>query len=510
MKCWHILLLAVSLGYSSWIAHTQSIEPTCHVGQTTQLAAQRCVNVWPADDAKFRWPDLRNQCDPKSPVCDSAQVIVSQSMQIKDCGDVRILSIRKSDHVAKVRCSVKSPDKTTDYLVNLDSLSCSPDNVSHYGPVPPASPPGISAEKGEALVSKAEEKMGEIRSEVANDTQVLLGLIEPIPPSTFAGRMRTAQGELGELLLRVQEKQHLDTVCEPLNPKVTETDNWVRAQRTCRLLRATVDNGLTLLDAAKASSLSMSGPDPDHWMGVALKKEVTRIASSSEGYDQAKALATRMLLFYALKGDNPSLPKQLKLIRRSVETGARDPLDAAKTYFYELHAGFVFGGRGLGSNSGGGYDCSDFMSSLLTSHGHTSGSISSFTLKNIAHHLAGEIPGSSLSPGAKELESCFEEVDVRAGKAPQAGDLVISNNEALKDGHVTIVKSYLGNGSILTIEDSGGGANTIMSKERPLFEPPPVCPTPEERQPMRPDLYVLRFKSPKPNSCPISIGLDRS
>jgi hypothetical protein len=261
-----------------------------------------------------------------------------------------------------------------------------------------------------------------------------------------------------------------------------------------------------MIERAEIAARAVPGEAPRHWEGVTLIQEASLAMSAKDGYSEARALATRMLVFYALKGEDPNLPRKLKLIRRSVETGARSPRDQDKPYFWELHSGFVYGGRRLAANSGGGYDCSDFMASLLSGHGAATGLISSYTLKSISHYLAGDISRSSLSKSAKELLPCFEGVNVRKGEAPQAGDLVVSNNETLKDGHVTIVKRYLGDGAILTIEDSGGGANTIMSKVRPLYEPPPVCSSPEPHVPVRPDLYVLRFKSPKPASCPISVG----
>jgi hypothetical protein len=218
---------------------------------------------------------------------------------------------------------------------------------------------------------------------------------------------------------------------------------------------------------------------------------------------QADTLAMRMLVFYALKKDHPDLPGKLKLIRKSVETGVTDPFDGDQLFFWELHAGFIFGGRRLESNSGGGYDCSDFMASLLAERGSGTESLSTGFLKDIARRLAKEKGSRKLSKEEGALASCFAAVDLRAGESPQPGDFVISKNDTLEDGHVAIVKEVTEDGSIRTIE-AAGAANAIVSKTRPLYEPMPACPEQEDQLPVRPDLFVLRLKGKPPRTCPLS------
>ena len=481
----------------SWPGAAHAPRSACYAGLKTRLAAPTCVNVWPGDNAKFRWPDLDASCDASSPVCDSPAAVIAKALRVADCGDVRIRAVREGDHLAKIRCE---GDDSSELFINLDSLSCTPRNVRNYEPPRPGDGPRlasvISRSAGELIVEKAEAKMREIRQAVAEDTKVLLELTRTTPPAAFLASMRAGLAELNGLLREVQSRQNFDAHCEPPSLDTFMPDDKVRAQRTCRLLLSSSDVGRAMLEEAARPVAGPPAPDPERAQGDELAAKAGWVANSPLPYEQSKALSTRMLLFFALKRDHPTLPKELKLIRKSVETGAGD--------FWELHSGFVFGGRRLAGNSGGGYDCSDFMASIFIEHGRPAANLSTWELKQVARHLAGELREDRLSKSARALSSCFSVVDLRGGDEPQPGDFVISNNEALKDGHVAVVKKYAGNGAIVTIENSGGGANTIMSKRRPLYEPAPRCSPPEGTLPVRPDLYVLRLRAPSVAGCPLS------
>lgn len=502
------LLLWLAWGVWVSVASAEASDNACKVGQLTTLAVQSCANVWPPDDAKFRWPDLRATCDPKDHLCDSADANISKSLPAQECKKLRILDVLEEDHLARVRCEQGSYEE---YLINLDSISCHPRNILKYGSPHRSEAAGASRLAGERIVNRAEARMRAMRDLIAEDTRVVQSMIHETKPEAFLDRVRVVHQKVDEWAKQIQRIRRLDERCEVLDPAEKLSDDAVRAQRTCRLLVGAHGAGTSLVKEAESTALAGSMREA----AAVVKIRLLRRVSAKNPYQQADALYARMFAFQALLPANPGLPKSLKLIRLARESGV--------SALWELHAGFVFGGSRLAGNSGGGYDCSDFMASLLPGYKpEKSGPISTHTLKKVARYLVKDPADSALTGPAKQLAGCFVAVDLRAGEALQPGDFVISNNDALKGGHVAVVKRWLSPSSIVTIEATGGGANTIMSKARPLHEPVPQCSLHRKmrknrqqageidrsdkigRSPIRPDLYVLRIRIPPLPDCPLS------
>jgi hypothetical protein len=475
----------------------------CKADQLTSLATQGCANVWPVGDAKFRWPDLRAKCDPADLLCDSAEASLAQRLSASDCAAVRVLGILADDHLARIRCE---PGGGRELLINLDSLACHPRNILNYGKASSRALDAASLESGRALVSRAEEKMKEVREDIEGDTRLIRALVRQTDPVKLLGRVRVARHELDGWAAQIRSRRAFDERCEPSDPKSKLEGDAVRAQRTCRLLASSARLGAGLVAAVDSSDLSSR---PLLERAEAFRSILARKVAADGPYAHDQALSARMLAFQSLYKDNPGLPTSLKMIRAARESGIAG--------LKELHAGFVFGGSRLAGNSGGGYDCSDFMTSLLTGHdGPAIGQISTHTLKSVARFLLADPSIPALPAGERPLASCFVAVDLRAGEPAQPGDFVISNNDALKGGHAAIVKRVIAErDSVLTIEAAGGATNTVMTKERPLREPVPQCSlhrgiAPKKavygkgRSPVRPDLYVLRLRIPSPSGCPFS------
>jgi hypothetical protein len=469
------------------------------------MVVQSCANVWPPDDAKFRWPDLRATCDPKDHLCDSADANISKLLYAGECKELRVLAVLEDDHLARVRCERGSD---TEYLINLDSISCYPRNFLKYGSPHPSNAGGTSSAAGKQIVRRAETRMKAMRELIAEDMNLIQSLLREVKAEPLLARMRIVGPELDDWAMQIRKRRQFDWRCEAIDPSSKLSDDAVRAQRTCRLLTGSHQIATRLLDEADSIPSTREA-------AAVLKVRLLRRIAAQDPYEQADALSARMLAFQALLPANPGLPKSLKLIRLARESGISG--------LWELHAGFVFGGSRLAKNSGGGYDCSDFMASLLAGYEpEKSGPISTHMLKKVARYLVQDPAVPKLAGTAKKLAGCFVAVDLRAGEEPQPGDFVISNNDAHKGGHVAIVKRSLGVNSILTIEATGGGANTIMSKARPLREPVPQCslhqdqgqerqqagekaaPESHGRSPVRPDLFVLRLRVPALPDCPLS------
>jgi hypothetical protein len=88
-------------------------------------------------------------------------------------------------------------------------------------------------------------------------------------------------------------------------------------------------------------------------------------------------------------------------------------------------------------------------------------------------------------------------------------DIVVARNDSLGGSkHVVIVRDYdRAGGRIRTIEAAGGDINTISpSIYRPMFEPSCSGGAGDwATRPVRPDLYVLRFKAGRPAGCPLRL-----
>jgi hypothetical protein len=358
---------------------------------------------------------------------------------------------------------------------------------------------------GETIIKKAGMRMREVQNEVDHDTKVLVNLAKQTKPLALYQQIKNAHQEMGELLKNVSNTLKFNLACEPIDHRRILLGNEIRAQRTCRILSSTYRVGKKLLSSARESAALMKNKNQRIVQeSDSMKRTITDNEEYSSFYHKNEALSKRMLLFYALRENYPDLVSQLMLIRKSVETGVHDPSYPDRDYFWELHSGFVFGGRRLVDNSGGGYDCSDFVASLLTGHEQEVEEVSTKALKTVARHLDGDPTEQKLSKGLQSLASCFASVNLRKGEGLQSGDFVISNSETFDNGHVAIVKQVFSDHTISTIEASGT-ANAVITKVRPLFEPAPKCEDEERQLPMRSDLYVLRIKPSRPRECPLVI-----
>jgi hypothetical protein len=503
MRIWKFSLIPVIIVTLTWFYYLPATETSCAVGIKTSLIGKECVNVWTGKNPKFRWPDLNARCNPNHPLCDSIKNNPPMPLRLADCGDAQILDLLPEDHLAKIQCKSLEPEQSKEFFINIDSLSCNYKNVLRYEK--PSSPLITSSNQiGNLLLDKAERRMKEIQNEINHDDLILLAYLESSDPKRLFNNIKDAHSEIGDLLLQVCEKMGFNITCEPVDGTVLTLSHEIRAQRTCRLLKVTFDNGINLFKYIN-SRFPAGFKANDVQKGLAMKRALNSLDLFEGKYNQTDALSIRMLMFYALRKDIWDLADRLKLIRRSEETGVHDPSHPDSPFFFELHAGFVFGGRRLNENSGGGYDCTDFITSLIMNHEADGKVITTQGLKTIARHLSGE-SSDRLSDTVRSLESCFSFVDVRGGMVPKPGDIIISNSETFHNGHAAIVKRYILNQSITTYEAVGGRINAILNKTRPLFEPQPGCDMQEPRLPMRSDLYLLRIKDPLPTSCSLSIS----
>ncbi len=457
-----------------------------------------------------------------------------------ECPALNVLEVRLSDHMAKVHCEGR---KSAEAWINLDALTCTLPPPRYVAPavVQSGCPPISSAPLSDAATDMAHSMVDALDESPTN--QILVEAKQrAIQTQKLAqqdhdtllkmyGPGMTASSDLYHRLEQARKTAHAQYTaaskafgpnCDlyPANFNHADAD---RGQRTCRLVRATYRMSDYYIKRAEATAVpGISKEDRENVIGLSLRLawmehygnpiEISENPLMAEAENDRKAgggpvadyrsLVFRQMLFEGLPKEQrqEALDKNskhhLNFFRTSAEVDGKP---------VELHNGYVFGGSRL-SEAGGGRDCSDFLSAILT--GWTGDMLSTDKMRDIALYL-GHAPGAPRKADTKwnGFDRCFDPVNLRSGEPLLSGDIVISRNDTIaKGGHVVVVESVdRTKGTIRTVEAGGVKFNTVGSTTRPLYEP--SCgPSPSgvgSNAVVRPDLVALRFH--KKEGCNIDI-----
>lgn len=535
--CEMMILSALVGARGSWV-YAQ-----CVIGGVTQLASV-CAVGWKYDKKVSNtnnfnpWPGY---CENDDKNGQSADYSRSSVLNRDSCpGALIVNSLIDTDHMAEVSCG-GNPD-TGKILVNLDSLQCEDSNThvqadarrtqpgsttcpavqtalvdDMYARFAKSAPdPVLSAFELQRYQAYKDEVLSTQRH-VDEDMLNVLKKYGPLTESASDDPVEQAkQGdELEATLLnsrqvleRYQQAAQRKYGADCDQPEDTVSPELIRGQRACALINSAVEKADWFLS-------------PGTPRGV-TERVRTFFMSHGAGAD---VLAARMVFYYGYSSQERDAMRksgdvyyvrevpstELPLIKASGKQPELPP-------FLELGDGYVYSGDRLREN-GHGLDCSSFSVSRDLIQGGSVNSPTTGTLRNIARVLLHEpgITAASLKSWEPYL-NCFDVVDLRKGEVPRTLDLVVSVSGLAERNHVTVIESYnQSRGEIVDMEAKGGTTNTLTRCVRPLFENqcasvPDGNPGPGIDPPaVRPDIYVLRFKSASPRDshgqplCPLRL-----
>lgn len=502
-----VLSLHASTAWSGtrFLVH-QGLLGQCKKGDVTTLA-RGCANLWnvaPGTGDFLPWRDDSSHGDGRYAV-----------LQM-DCGEVEVLDVLPVENLAKVRCTggLFPENFPKENFINLDALKCTPENLKVFGPsdgdcdcdLPsgavsrqPALRELRSAKQNVAdssnpliweLFENAQVIKGQVEANVANDQATMTKLYSRASEEKVGERIEAGVTKIDQLYEQMAKRFGAD--CQG-SPKGMPSSDLVRGQRTCELVKSARSVAWDLLNQKTEIPLSRRVDE--------MLKGKVRLGVPGEQAD--RALGLRMLLLQGLPvSEQEKLQKsgELKFVRKSYEAGSN---------FYEVHGGYVFGGH-RNKSSGDGYDCSDFIASVLKSMGSDT-RIPGIPVAKDFRDMALWLKSPSaveLSKPNQDLASCFEDVELRKGEEPKAGDILVQQSPG--GGHMVLVKSYDSRlGMVDTIEAAGGSKNSVIDHKRPIFEPTCRGSSRWEKnwnsRPVLPGLFALRFKAAPPPSCPIRV-----
>lgn len=535
------LSVALMASYESGYADGEpSNSKGCRIGEKTGLALS-CGNAWVGRNGNsfMPWEDQNN----------AIQVVHSVS-----CHSLTLLEVRPAVSLAKARCEGSSDS----VWINLEHLECHPQNLRREaakraslmnnrfcedcqdaeGAAPNVATEFIEEVTGHALLNAAKDRYHQIYRQALKDHWEIGSRYAGMPSSGLRHRI---EGARAVLKLRVAyAHSRFGAMCDK-----GEGSDAIRGKRTCALLSDAYDKSEQLL-----STLQSENGEKE---AVSLVDRVSM--PDNVNYE---GLIERTVLFYGLP---PWIQSKLA---KSNEHFVRESPISELPGTYELHNGYVFGGSRLGSNSGNGIDCSDFITELLMSGGSRRKRIGRpsaadfFRVAEVRRSIEENLPewgikaefaldeergatafardevrsatGSGLLTkvrsygrrlkktvvqipehwsrnGWSGLPSCFDTVQLQQGQEPRPGDIVVEVDPVFGDGHVVLVQSYDSQAKqITTWEAVGGKDGRVKQMRREIFEPSCFSGfASSDYRALRPDLRVLRLKADPPKGCPLDL-----